>query len=131
MKRDAIFKKGLEQRRSMFGEVTDAQLAGATTVDEALQEFVTRQCFGETWQREGLDTRLRSLVTITICVSTGRSHEARVHMIGGLKNGLTVTEIREAILHGIMYTGLPPAVEGIRILRTLVEEGFGDEPGVA
>lgn len=126
MKKDAAFRTGIELRRHMFGPPgSDTQIDAVTDVDHDLQEFVTRECFGGIWQRPGLGNDLKSLVTITICVSTGRAHEARVHMIGGMQNGLTPEQIRDAIMHGIMYTGLPPAVEGIRILRELVEAGHG------
>jgi 4-carboxymuconolactone decarboxylase len=105
---------------------TDAQIDSVTDLDETLQEFVTRQCFGEIWQREGLDKKHRSLVTIAMLVAMGRSHETGIHMRGGLANGLTVEEIREVLLQSIMYCGLPSAVDGFRTLAGVVAESADD-----
>ena len=128
MIRDELFEAGLELRRSMFGtEVTDAQIDNVTEIDETLQEFVTRQCFGDVWQRDGLDTKSRSLVTIAMLVAMGRGHETAIHMRGGLANGLSVEEIREVLVQSIMYCGLPAAVEGFRTLSGIVAEGVADD----
>ena len=127
MIRDELFDQGLALRREMFGaDVTDAQIDSVTDLDEKLQEFVTRQCFGEIWQREGLDKKHRSLVTIAMLVAMGRSHETGIHMRGGLANGLTVGEIREVLLQSIMYCGLPSAVDGFRALAGVVAESADD-----
>ena len=125
---DTQFEAGVALRRRMFGaEVTDAQLANVTELDDKLQDFVTRQCFGDVWQRDGLDAKSRSLVTIAMLVAMGRSHETAIHMRGGLANGLSVEEIREVLVQSIMYCGLPAAAEGFRTLRAIATEG-DDEP---
>jgi 4-carboxymuconolactone decarboxylase len=126
--RDELFEAGVALRRSMFGaQVTDEQIGNVTELDDKLQEFVTRQCFGDVWQRDGLDPKSRSLVTIAMLVAMGRSHETAIHMRGGLANGLTVEEIREVLVQSIMYCGLPTAGEGFRTLRAIAAEGV-DEP---
>jgi 4-carboxymuconolactone decarboxylase len=126
--RDELFDEGIALRRSMFGAgVTDAQIDNVTDLDDKLQDFVTRQCFGDVWQRDGLDKKHRSLVTIAMLVAMGRSHETGIHMRGGLANGLSVEEIREVLVQSIMYCGLPLAVDGFRALRAIIEEGV-DEP---
>jgi 4-carboxymuconolactone decarboxylase len=122
--RDELFETGIALRRSMFGaQGADEQIDNVTDLDDKLQEFVTRQCFGDIWQRDVLDKKSRSLVTIAMLVAMGRSHEIAIHMRGGLANGLTVEEIREVLLQSIMYCGLPAAVEGFRTLRGIVAEG--------
>jgi 4-carboxymuconolactone decarboxylase len=128
MIRDELFETGIALRRTMFGvQGADDQIDNVTDLDDKLQEFVTRQCFGDIWQRDVLDPKSRSLVTIAMLVALGRSHEIGIHMRGGLANGLTVEEIREVLLQSIMYCGLPAAVEGFRTLRSIVAEG-ADEP---
>ena len=123
MIRDELFETGIALRRSMFGaQGADDQIDNVTDLDDKLQEFVTRQCFGDVWQRDGLDKKHRSLVTIAMLVAMGRSHETGVHMRGGLANGLSVEEIREVLVQSIMYCGLPAAVDGFRALRAIVEE---------
>lgn len=125
---DELFEAGIALRRSMFGvQGADVQIEHVTELDDKLQDFVTRQCFGDVWQRDGLDKKHRSLITIAMLVAMGRSHETAIHMRGGLANGLTVEEIREVLIQSIMYCGLPLAVDGFRTLRTVVAERV-DEP---
>ncbi len=123
MKKDAQFEAGLALRRKMFGPGgSDVQIDNATELTESLQEFVTRECFGTTWQRAGLSTRERSLVTVGMLIALGRSHEIRIHMLGALSNGATVEELREVVMQSVMYCGIPAAMEGIRTLTEISEE---------
>ena len=119
MNKDEQFEAGLALRRIMFGPGgSDEQIDNATDLTEAMQEFVTRECFGGTWQREGLSTRERSLITVGMLLALGRSHEIRIHMLGALANGASVEELREVVLQSVMYCGIPAGMEG---LRTLVD----------
>lgn len=123
MLRDDQYQAGLELRRAMFGPAgSDQQLDAVTDLNDKLQEFVTRQCFGDIWQRDDLSTRDRSLLTVGMLLALGRSHEIGIHMRGGLANGLTITELREAVLQSILYCGLPAAMEGNRILTEIAAE---------
>lgn len=123
MNKDEKFASGLALRRTMFGPGgSDIQIDNATALTESIQEFVTRECFGTTWQRDGLSLRERSLVTVGMLLALGRSHEIRIHMLGGLANGATVEELREVVIQGVMYCGLPAAMDGLRTLVEISEE---------
>lgn len=129
MIRDELFEAGIALRRTMFGpQGSDNQVDNVTELDDKLQDFVTRQCFGDVWQRDVLDTKARSLVTIAMLVAMGRSHETGIHMRGGLANGLTVEQIREVLVQSIMYCGLPAAVDGFRTLGGIVAERVDAHP---
>lgn len=118
-------KTGLQIRHEMFGkEVTDRQIAQANRFTEPMQTVVTRYCFGETWSREGLARRERSMVTLAALCAMGRSHELRIHVKGALANGVTPLEIREILMHTMAYAGIPLGVDAIRnAAESLVEEG--------
>ncbi|MGO1183525.1 MAG: carboxymuconolactone decarboxylase family protein [Micrococcaceae bacterium] len=93
-----------------------------TELDDRMQEFVTRTCFGDIWQREGLSIKDRSKITIAMMIATGKAHELRIHLRGGINNGLTALELREIALHSILYCGIPAGVEGIRALEEVLAE---------
>jgi 4-carboxymuconolactone decarboxylase len=121
---DDAFEVGLALRRQMFGPMgAEEQLEAATDFTRPLQEWVTRQCFGEAWQRPVFDARTRSLLTLAMLVATGRSHEVKIHTRGAIANGVTKEEIRELLMHAIIYCGVPMAVDGFRsageVLRDL------------
>lgn len=106
---------GLQIRRDMFGaDTTDRQVAQANAFTRPMQDVVSRYCFGETWSREGLARRERSMVTLGVLCAMGRSQELKVHVAGALANGVTPLEIREVLLHAMVYCGVPLGVDAVR-----------------
>jgi 4-carboxymuconolactone decarboxylase len=84
----------------------DSALAKATPFTAPLQELVTRHAWGNTWQRQGIEPRTRSIVTVSMLVALGRMHELKVHVRGALNNGVTKEELQEIFLHASVYCGL-------------------------
>ena len=115
------FDKGLAMRKQVMGEdfVANA-LGGATDFTLPIQQYITRNAWGDVWQREGLDLRTRSLITVAILTALGKQHELKGHVRGALNNGATVAEIQEVLLHASIYCGLPAAVEAFRSAAEVV-----------
>jgi 4-carboxymuconolactone decarboxylase len=108
----AAFAAGMQIRREMFGPAgAEERYAQATDFNRPLEEIVTRYCFGETWTRPGLDRRTRSLITLAALTALCRPNQIRAHVAGALANGCSVEEIRETLLHTMVYAGVPSAVE--------------------
>lgn len=121
MLNDDLYDVGIAQRRHMFGpEGAEGQTEATTDLDDKLQEIVTRVCFGDIWQREGLAIVDRSKITVAMLVALGRAHEIRVHLRGALANGVSPVELREIVLHAFLYAGIPSAVEGMRALKEVL-----------
>ena len=121
MNRD-LFDKGLATRRAVLGHgYVDGALAKATPFTTPLQEFVTRQAWGNTWQREGIDLRTRSIVTVSMLVALGRMHELKIHVRGALNNGVTTQELQEIFLHASVYCGFPAAVDAFRAASEVID----------
>ena len=115
MSDDDTIRTGVQIRRNMFGsEATDRQIEQASAFTRPMQDVVSRYCFGETWSRPGLGRLERSLVTLGVLCALGRPHELKVHVAGALSNGATPLEIREALLHSMVYCGVPLGVDAIR-----------------
>jgi len=110
------FTKGLALRREMFGLAgADKAVADASEFSQPLQEMVTRFCFGEIWQRPGLDRKTRSMITLAMLIAGGRFAQLPAHVRGALANGVSRTELRELVLHSQLYCGIPAAVEATSI----------------
>lgn len=122
---DDAYGAGVKIRHAMFGQaVTDRQIDNANQFTRPMQDVVSKYCFGETWSREGLSRRDRSLVTVAALCAMGRSHELKIHVKGALANGVTPLEIRELLLHTMVYAGVPLGVSGIlSAAESLAEEG--------
>ncbi len=115
------FDKGLAMRKQVMGEdfVANA-LGGATDFTMPIQQYITRNAWGDVWQRDGLDLKTRSLITVAMLTALGKQHELKGHVRGALNNGATVAEIQEVLLHASIYCGLPAAVEAFRSAAEVV-----------
>lgn len=65
--------------------------------------------FDKLWSRPGLDRRSRSLVTLGILIALGQLEELKIHVIAAIRNGCTIKELDEALLHSTAYAGFPRA----------------------
>ena len=120
------FEQGLKTRREVLGaEYVDAAIAGADDFNRPLQEYVTQYCWGDIWNRPGLDRRTRSLLNLAMLTALNRPHELELHIRGALRNGVTREEIREVFLQAGMYCGVPAAVDSFRTARRVFQEVDG------
>lgn len=106
---------GMRTRRAVLGDAhVDRAEGGKTDFTADFQDFITRYAWGEVWQREGLDKRTRSFITLTCLLALNRDEEFRLHVRGALNNGLTREEIKELLLHAAVYCGVPASNTGFR-----------------
>ncbi|MBW8314987.1 MAG: 4-carboxymuconolactone decarboxylase [Hydrogenophaga sp.] len=119
---DEQYDKGLATRREVMGDAfVDRALASATPFTQPIQEHISRAAWGDVWQREGLDRKTRSLVTVAMLTALGKQHELKGHVRGALNNGASVQEIQEVLLHAAIYCGIPTSVEAFRTAAEVVE----------
>jgi 4-carboxymuconolactone decarboxylase len=115
-------QKGLATRRAVLGNTyVDGALTRSTPFTAPLQELVTRHAWGNTWQRDGIDLRTRSIVTVSMLVALGRMHELKIHVRGALNNGVTPAELQEIFLHASVYCGFPAALDAFRTAAEVVD----------
>ena len=126
-KRDEdMYEVGLGVRRDMFGPAgAEQQIEQATDFTRPLQELATRYCFGEIWGRPELDRKTRSMLTMALMVALGKPNQLKLHVKGAIANGVTKEEIREVLLHSMIYAGIPAGVEAHQVAaETLREMGL-------
>jgi len=110
------YDQGMSVRREVLSnEHVDRAIAGTTELTADFQDFITRVAWGDIWSRPGLDRRSRSVAVITALIAHGHHEELAMHLRAGLRNGLTVDEIREIILQSAVYSGVPAANTAFRI----------------
>jgi len=119
---DEQFDKGLAMRKQVMGEDFVARAyAGVSEFTAPIQQHITRNAWGDVWQRPGLDLKTRSLVTVAMLTALGKQHELKGHVRGALNNGASMQEIQEVLLHATVYCGVPAAVEAFRSAAEVVE----------
>ncbi|MFZ6770112.1 carboxymuconolactone decarboxylase family protein [Undibacterium sp. Di26W] len=120
---DQQFEAGLQIRKQVMGEAFVEKAFNNTDAFTApLQEFVTRNAWGTTWCRPGLDLKTRSLITLSMLTAMGRAHEIRGHVRGAVNNGASMQEIQEVLLHASVYCGMPLAIDAFRSAHEVLQE---------
>jgi 4-carboxymuconolactone decarboxylase len=115
--------EGLQVRREVLGrEHVDRALLEASDFARPMQELVTEYCWGAVWARPGLDRRTRSLLNLVMLTALNRRHELELHVRGALTNGVTVSEIQEALLQSAVYCGVPAAMDAFRAAEKVIAE---------
>lgn len=117
------FNQGLATRREVLGaEYVDKSIANADDFNRPMQELVTEYCWGEIWNRPGLDRRTRSIINLAMLTALNRPHEIKLHVVGALNNGLSKAEISEIFLQTAIYCGVPAAIDSFRVAREVFKE---------
>jgi len=118
------YAQGLSVRREVLGEEHVARsLQRAGPLDADFQDLITRYAWGEIWTRPGLGRRERSLVTLSMLMALRHWDEFVLHLRAARRNGVTPGEIREVLMQGAIYCGVPTANRAFALAReTLAEE---------
>ena len=118
-----LFDKGLKTRREVLGaEYVDASIRNADDFNMPMQELVTQYCWGDVWNRPGLDRKHRSMINLAMLTALNRPHELKIHVRGALNNGVTKEEIQEILLQTAIYCGVPAALDSFRVASAAINE---------
>jgi len=122
------YDEGLRIRKEVLGdEHVERSLERSSAFGRAAQNYATELCWGAIWGRPGLERTERSLLNLGILTALNRMHEFGVHVRGAIRNGVTVSQIHEAILQAGMYVGIPAALESFRVAEQVIRDELGDE----
>lgn len=120
---EELFDRGLEVRRAVLGaEYVDSSLKSANEFMQAFQNITTEWCWGYAWTRPGLDRKTRSLMNLAMLTALNRAPEIKLHVRGALNNGVTVDEIKEALIHATVYCGIPAGLDAFKAANEVLKE---------
>jgi 4-carboxymuconolactone decarboxylase len=120
---DSAHERGMEVRREVLGdEYVDAAMERTTEFTADFQDLITRYAWGEIWTRPALDRRTRSCVTLTALMARGHLDELGLHVRAALRNGLTEEEIKEVLLQGAIYCGVPAANAAFAVAQRVLAD---------
>ncbi len=118
-----LFEKGLKTRREVLGaEYVDSSIKNADEFNMAMQELTTQYCWGDIWNRPGLDRKTRSFLNLAMLTALNRPHELKLHIKAALNNGLTKDEIKEVFLQAAIYCGVPAGIDSFRCAKEVFKE---------
>ncbi len=122
---------GIEERRRRGEELLERMLGSRQAketrdawrkISPDFESYIVEFLAGEIWNREGLDLRTKSLVTIATLAAMGRTLGLELNIRLALRNGATRREILETLLHIAPYAGFPAAWEGLAMANRVFEE---------
>ncbi len=117
------FDAGLKLRKEVLGDAyVDRSINNANEFNKPIQQLVTEYCWGDVWQREGLEKKERSMINLAMISALNRPHELALHVRGALNNGLTPIQIREVLMQVAIYCGVPASIDSFRVAMQIMEE---------
>jgi 4-carboxymuconolactone decarboxylase len=87
-----------------------------------LPEDLFKHVFGNLYARDVLTQRERELCAVAGLCVLARTNELRSHIIAALRAGATKEEVAEVILQMSTYGGMPVCIEGLALLREVLEK---------
>ncbi len=124
---DARFERGAALRGKVLGAEHLARNGAAAPTDAtAMQRLITEIGWGTIWPRGVLELKTRSMITVAMLIALNRPHELATHLRGAVNNGATETEIRELVIHSILYCGFPAAIDAMGVVDEVLAEGPSD-----
>jgi 4-carboxymuconolactone decarboxylase len=73
--------------------------------------------FEDVWNRSDLAARDRSLITVAALITGGDADQLPFHLAHARENGVSETELIEAITHLAFYAGWPKAMTAITVAK--------------
>jgi 3-oxoadipate enol-lactonase len=124
------FDRGVANRRAMLGDDwVDRSLAGATEFNAEFQSLITRYAWHEIWGRPGLDHETRRLLVLGMTMGMARWEEFELHCRAAVRGGVALEKIRETLLQGAIYCGVPAANTAFKIAGEILRaEGRSPAP---
>ena len=120
---DELFKQGLEVRREVLGAAyVDKSIDGANDFTMAFQRITTEWAWGYDWARPGLDRKSRSILNLGMLTALNRPQELKLHVRAAITNGVTVEEIKEALMQATIYCGVPAGLDAFRSANEVLTE---------
>lgn len=87
-----------------------------------LADYTDRILFGDVWLRPELAPRDRSLVVLSVLITTGKTAQMVGHLNRGLANGIKPIEVSGLVTHLAFYAGWPNAVSALTVIEQVFAE---------
>jgi len=119
-----MLEQGQEMARSFNPAMENFTVAGFDKMMPTLSKDMMEMWFGKTFNREGLDSKTRLLVTVAALTVLGAQAEPQMRLTirHALEAGATKREIAEVIYQMSMFGGLPAMTKALEIAQAVFDE---------
>lgn len=112
------FDRGLETQKRIFGDRSKVSAAQSPADLEHIPRFLSANCFGDYYTRNGLDLQTRELLTFAILASLGGCEpQLTAHVAGNLAMGNDRQTLIATVTQLLPYIGYPRTLNAIRVIN--------------
>ncbi len=117
------FDKGLKVQKSIFGETIDKNFENSPKNQVHIQKFLSDNCFGDYYTRNGLDIKTRELITFSILISQGGCEpQVKGHIAGNLNVGNDKQTLINAVTALLPFIGYPRSLNAISCINQVIPD---------
>jgi 4-carboxymuconolactone decarboxylase len=125
------YDKGLAVQKAIFGETIDQMYEHSRSVPEGkspkdqlhIQQFLSANCFGDYYTRNGIDIKVRKLVTLSILIALGGvESQIKGHIQGNLNIGNDKDILLDLITQLLPWVGYPRTLNALQCLNEVATE---------
>lgn len=117
------FDKGLEVQKSIFGDVIDKNYENSPENQVHIQKFLSDNCFGDYYTRNGLDIKTRELITFSILISQGGCEpQVKGHIAGNVNVGNDKQTLLNTVTALLPYIGYPRSLNAISCINEVIHD---------
>jgi 4-carboxymuconolactone decarboxylase len=117
------YEKGLEIQKSIFGDMIDTLYKESPANQIHIQKYLSANCFGDYYTRNGLDIKTRELLTYSMLISMGGTEsQVKGHIRGNINVGNDKEMLLSVITQLLPYIGYPRTLNAIKCLNEVITE---------
>ena len=116
-------EEGLAVQKTIFGDMIDKMYEASPKNQIHIQKYLSANCFGDYYTRNGLDLKTRELLTFSIILSLGGCEsQLKGHIQGNVNIGNDKETLLSTITQLLPYVGYPRTLNAIRCLNEVIPE---------
>ncbi|MEH2447403.1 MAG: carboxymuconolactone decarboxylase family protein [Nostoc sp.] len=117
------YDKGLAIQKTVFGETIDQMYQRSPKDQLHIQRFLSANCFGDYYTRNGVEIRVRELITLSILIALGGvESQIKGHIQGNLNIGNGKEILLDLITQLLPWVGYPRTLNALKCLQEVATE---------
>ncbi|MEH1778269.1 MAG: carboxymuconolactone decarboxylase family protein [Nostoc sp.] len=117
------YDKGLAIQKAVFGETIDQMYERSPKDQLHIQRFLSANCFGDYYTRNGVDIKVRELITLSILIALGGvESQIKGHIQGNLNVGNGKDILLDLITQLLPWVGYPRTLNALKCLNEVATE---------
>ena len=120
-------EKGLAVQKQIIGKETVEKLYANAQQDQMhIQRFLSANCFGDNYTRNGIDIRTRELLTLSMLVSLGGCDpQVKGHVAANLNVGNDRARLIDVVTQLLPFIGYPRTLNALRAIDEVTAANAG------